>query len=89
MIAKKILSCARALVVLLAITMGFVISMSGKATKTPTGSQSIHLDEVNAKLDKLMQDCMTRDTIILQQIIKLQQQAGRVPNGRIAEISKK
>ena len=89
MIAKKILSCARALVVLLAITMGFVISMSRKPTEAPTVSQPVNLDQVNAKLDRLIQDCMTRDTIILQQILKLQQQAGQAPNGRIAEVSQK
>ena len=77
MIAKKILSCARALVVLLAITMGFVISMSQKTIEAPTSSQSLKLDKINAKLDRLIQNCMTRDTIILQHILKLQQQVGQ------------
>ena len=86
MIAKKILSCARALVVLLAITMGFVISMSQKTIEAPTSSQSVKLDKINAKLDKLMQDCMTRDTTIFQHILKLRQQAGQAPNGRIAKV---
>ena len=86
MIAKKILSCARALVVLLAITMGFVISMSGQDTKAHTSSQSVKLDKINAKLDRLIQNCMTRDTIILQHILKLQQQVGQAPSGKIAKV---
>ena len=86
MIAKKILSCARALVVLLAITMGFVISMSQKPIEAPTSSQSVKVDKINAKLDKLMQDCMTRDTTIFQHILKLQQQVGQAPSGKIAKV---
>mgnify|MGYP001461431893 CR=1 FL=1 len=86
MIAKKILSCARALVVLLAITMGFVISMSQKTIEAPTSSQSLKLDKINAKLDRLIQNCMTRDTIILQHILKLQQQVGQAPSGKIAKV---
>ena len=86
MIAKKILSCARALVVLLAMTMGFVISMSLKTTEAPTISQPVNLDKINAKLDKLIEDCMTRDTTIFQHILKLRQQAGQAPNGRIAKV---
>ena len=89
MIAKKILSCARALVVLLAITMGFVISMSGQNTKAHTSSQSVKLDKINAKLDKLMQDCMTRDTTIFQHILKLRQKAEQAPRGIIAKVVKK
>ena len=86
MIAKKILSCARALVVLLAITMGFVISMSQKTIEAPTSSQSVKLDKINAKLDKLIEDCMTRDTTIFQHILKLQQQIGQAPSGKIAKV---
>ena len=89
MIAKKILSCARALVVLLAITMGFVISMSQKTIEAPTSSQSVKLDKINAKLDKLMQDCMTRDTTIFQHILKLRQKAEQAPRGIIAKVVKK
>ena len=86
MIAKKILSCARALVVLLAITMGFVISMSQKTIEAPTSSQSVKLDKINAKLDKLIEDCMTRDTTIFQHILKLQQQIGQAPSGKIDKV---
>ena len=89
MIAKKILSCARALVVLLAITMGFVISMSGQDTKAHTSSQSVKLDKINAKLDKLIEDCMTRDTTIFQHILKLRQKAEQAPRGIIAKVVKK
>ena len=89
MIAKKILSCARALVVLLAITMGFVISMSQKTIEAPTSSQSVKLDKINAKLDKLIEDCMTRDTTIFQHILKLRQKAEQAPRGIIAKVVKK
>ena len=89
MIAKKILSCARALVVLLAITMGFVISMSQKTIEAPTSSQSVKLDKINAKLDKLIEDCMTRDTTIFQHILKLRQKEEQAPRGIIAKVVKK
>jgi hypothetical protein len=88
MTAKKILGCARALVVLLAITMGFVISMSRKSTEAPTVSQPVNLDQVNAKLDRIIEEGRARDTIILQHILKLQQQGGQAQSGRIAEVSK-
>ena len=86
MIAKKILSCARALVVLLAITMGFVISMSQKTIEAPTSSQSVKLDKINAKLDRILEEGRARDTVLLQQLLKLQQQLGMNEQGRIAEV---
>ena len=89
MIAKKILSCARVLVVLLAMTMGFVISMSLKTTEAPTISRPVNLDQVNAKLDKLIEDCMTRDTTIFQHILKLRQKVEQAPRGIIAKVVKK
>ena len=91
MTAKKILGCARALVVLLAITMGFVISMSRKSTEAPTVSQPVrpvNLDQVNAKLDRIIDEGRARDTIILQHILKLQQRGGQASNERIAEVFK-
>jgi hypothetical protein len=88
MIAKKILGCARALVVLLAITMGFVISMSRKPTEAPTISQPVrpvNLDQVNAKLDRILEEGRARDTVLLQQLLKLQQHAQGGSRGIIAE----
>jgi len=85
MISKKILNCSRALVVLLAITMGFTISMSRKTTVTP-GQAPANLEEINAKLDRILEEGRARDTVLLQQLLKLQQQLGMNEQGRIAEV---
>lgn len=87
MMAKKILNCLRVSVVLLAITMGFIISMSQKPTVTPSQTPA-KLQEINTKLDKFIEQSRARDTILLQQILKLQQQRNQAPNGIIAEVFK-
>ena len=85
MISKKILNCSRALVVLLAITMGFTISMSLKATIEPE-QVPVNLEEINIKLDRIIEEGRARDTVLLQQLIKIQQQLGMNEQGRIAEV---
>lgn len=96
MTAKKILNCARTLVVLAAITMGFIIALNQKTPKD-TGLtcecdtnlvQPTNLEQVNAKLDRLLEEGRARDTVLLQQILKLQQQGNQAPSGLIAEIYK-
>ena len=90
MSAKKILNCSRALVVLLAITMGFTIAMYKKSTNAPEQPtlSSSELGVINSKLDRLAQESRERDTILLQQIIGIRQQLqqGQGNQGRIAEV---
>jgi hypothetical protein len=87
MTAKKILNCARALVVLSAITMGFIIALNQKPTKDTGLIQPTNLEQVNAKLDQLLEEGRERDTVILRQILELRQQAGQVPQDRLAKVS--
>jgi hypothetical protein len=85
---KKILNCLRATVVLLAITVGFVISMSQKPAVTLLQTPP-NLEEINTKLDRILEEARVRDTVLLQQILKMQQQGNQAsPNGRIAEVLK-
>ena len=95
-LAKKILNCARVLVVLLAITMGFTIAISSqnqKATRIqPVPVNLDQLDQVrfnsiNIKLDRIIEEGRARDTVILRQILELRQQEGPVPQDRIAKVS--
>ena len=90
MTLKKILNCSRALVVLLAVTTGFSIAVYKKTTTAPerAAQPKVNLEAVNTKLDRILEEGRARDTILLQQILKLQQQGNRVPNGLITEISK-
>ena len=97
MIVKKILNCLRVLVVLLAITMGFTIAISSqnqKATRIqPVPVNLDQLDQVrfnsiNIKLDRIIEEGRIRDTVLLQQILKLQQQGNQAPNGGIVEVFK-
>ena len=76
--------------VLLAITMGFTISMHQKSTRAPE-QQPINLDAVNAKLDRLIEESRARDTVLLQHLIGVRQQLqqGQGDQGRIAEVSDK
>ena len=87
MVSKKILNCSRALVVLLAITMGFTISMSRKATIAPEHNP-VNLNEINVKLDRIIEESRARDTVLLQQLISIRQQLqqGQGDQGRIAEV---
>lgn len=90
MTLKKILNCSRALVVLLAVTVGFAIAAYQKTTAAPerAAQPKVNLEAVNAKLDRILEEGRARDTVLLQQILKLHQQGNRVPNGLITEISK-
>jgi hypothetical protein len=85
MISKKILNCSRVLVILLAVTMGFTISMSLKATFEPE-QVPVNLEEINIKLDRIIEEGRARDTVLLQQLIKIQQQLGMNEQGKIAEV---
>jgi hypothetical protein len=88
---KKILNCSRALVVLVAITMGFVISLRRDAPEEPAQGQPVEdLTAINAKLDRILEEGRSRDTVLLQHLQHLlrmqQQQQGRgASQGRIAE----
>jgi len=90
MIVKKILNCLRALVVLLAITMGFTIAITFSRSQRATRVQpvSVDLDQINTKLDRMIEEGRARDTVLLQQILKLQQRGNQVPDGRIVEVFK-
>ena len=90
MTAKKILNCTRALVILLAVTMGFIFAMHQDSARTPKQEppKSINLDEINSKLDRILEEGRARDTVLLQQLLKIQQQNEGVQGnqGRIAEV---
>ena len=88
MIANKILNCSRALVVLLAVTMGFTIAVHQRATRVLEHKPVpvINLDEINTKLDRILEEGRARDSVLLQQLLKLQQQPQN-NQGRIAEVS--
>ena len=69
---------------LLAITMGFTISIHQKPTRAPE-PKPINLDKINAKLDLILEEGRARDTVLLQQLLKLQQQ-NQGNQGRVAEV---
>jgi|LULG01.1.fsa_nt_gb hypothetical protein len=90
MTGQKILNCSRALVVLVAITLGFVISLRRDEPAEPARGQPVDLTAINAKLDTILEQGRARDTVLLQHLQQLlrmqQQQQGRgASQGRIAE----
>ena len=62
----------------MAITMGFVISLRHDDTpEEPNQRQSTDLTIINKKLDRILEEGRARDTVLLQQLLKIQQQNGR------------
>ena len=63
----------------MAITMGFVISLRrDDILEEPNQRQSTdHLTIINEKLDRVLEEGRARDTVLLQQLLKMQQQNGR------------
>ena len=88
---KKIINYLRLIVLLMATTTIYMYIYPKDIPKQQVQSINVEgiytkLDEIEIKIDRILEETKVRDTVLLSQIFKIQQQLGPQGEGMIAKV---